>query len=343
MKRLKRGKHKLTFLVIREANQRVIRFRLSAFLLYLIPLAGLSLACLALILHAENLKVKLEKQELATELRLRSAAYKQVIDLKNLTIEHLQGEIIDLASRSDEVRHKVEQLEQLERQIREVAEGDLSSEELERLAAGENAGSGDRPVSIASYRDDNGMGGIEQPVDPDNAEEAAAFAKRDLSVLDRQISALLDDLSIAREDLIAYLHNQRVTPRFWPTDSTRVTSKFGYRKDPFTHRTAHHSGIDIGGKSGDPIYAAADGIVSEVGFDRGHGYYVTIKHAGGITTKYSHLRKYLVEKGQRVEQGEQIALMGSTGRSTGPHLHFEVMENGKHVDPMTYLENEQKE
>lgn len=337
----KRGKQRFTFLVIREANQKVIRFRLSAWLLYAIPLIGLSMIGLALFLHADNQKVKLENQELAMELKLRSAAYKQVIDKKNLTIEQLQDEIIDLAARSDEVRYKVEQLEQLEQQIREVTEGEMSTEELERLATGESARSNDRPVSIASFREqsERGMGGIEQLVDLDSAEEVAAFARQDLSILDEQISVLLDDLSIAKEDLIAYIHNQRTTPTYWPTASTRVTSKFGYRKDPFSRRSAFHSGIDIGGKSGDPVYAAADGIVTDAGYDRGHGYYVTIKHPSGLSTRYSHLRKYLVEKGQRVEQGEQIAQLGSTGRSTGPHLHFEVIENGKNVDPMTYLDN----
>lgn len=337
--KIRRGKHKLTFLIIREANQKVLRFRLSAFLLYAVPMVVLSVICVALLLHAENLKVKLEKQELATELKLRSAAYKQVIDLKNLTIEHLQDEIIDLATRSDEVRYKVELLEQLERDIREVTEGEMTSEELERLAIGETD-KDFRPVSIASYREGNGVGGIEQAIAMEDAEEVASFAKSDLSALDRQISALLDDLSIAREDLIAHLHNQRTTPTYWPTESTRITSDYGYRRDPFTRRSAFHSGIDIGGKSGDPVYAAADGVVTSAGYSSGHGYSVTIKHPSGMTTRYSHLRKYEVEKGQKVLQGEKIAQLGSTGRSTGPHLHFEVIENGKTVDPMTYLDNE---
>lgn len=337
--KIKRGKHKLTFLVIREANRKVIRFRLSAFLLYAVPMLFLTVVCIALLLHAENLKVKLEKQELATELKLRSAAYKQVIDLKNLTIAHLQDEIIDLATRSDEVRHKVELLEQLEREIREVAEGEMTSEELERLAVGESD-KDMRPVSISSYREENGVGGIEQLIDTEDAEEVASFARDDLSALDRQISALLDDLSMAREDLIAYLHNQRTTPTYWPTDSTRITSHYGYRRDPFTRRSAFHGGIDIGGKSGDPIYAAADGIVTSAGYSRGHGYNVTIKHPSGIITRYAHLRKYEVEKGQKVLQGERIGQLGSTGRSTGPHLHFEVIEDGKNVDPLTYLDNE---
>jgi len=343
--KLNRGKHKLTFLVIREANRKVIRFRLSAFLLYLIPLACLSLACIALLLHAENLKMKLEKQQMATELKLRTAAYKQVIDMKNLTIAELQNEIVDLASRSDEVRDKVEQLEQLEREIREVTGGELTSEELERLATGDIYGGDGRKVSIASYDDDEGygVGGTELPVDPDDPETLAEFAKQDLSKLDQKITSLLDGLTVARADLIEYLHLQRVTPSYWPTDSTRITSEFGYRKDPFTRRTAYHAGIDIGGRSGDPVYAAADGVVSAVGYERSHGYYVTIKHENGLQTNYFHLRKYLVSKGQKVEKGEKIALLGSTGRSTGPHLHFEVVENGKNVDPLNYLDKGKKD
>jgi len=342
--KMNRGKQKLTFLVIREANRKVIRFRLSAFLLYMIPLACLSLACVALLLHAENLKMKLEKQQMATELKLRTAAYKQLIDMKNLTIAQLQDEIVDLASRSDEVRDKVERLERLEREIREVTGGELSSEELERLATGDIYDGDGRKVSIASYDDgEYGMGGPALPVNPDDPEALAEFAKRDLSKLDQKITSLLDGLSVARADLIEYLHLQRVTPSYWPTDSTRITSEFGYRKDPFTRRTAYHAGIDIGGRSGDPVYAAADGVVSAVGYDRSHGYYVIIKHENGLKTNYFHLRKYLVSKGQKVEKGEKIALLGSTGRSTGPHLHFEVVENGKNVDPLNYLDKGKKD
>ena len=151
------------------------------------------------------------------------------------------------------------------------------------------------------------------------------------------VGTLKTQLSVSREQLIKKLNLMRITPSIWPTVSTSISSRFGYRKDPFTRRAAYHSGVDISGNSKDPIYAAADGIVSEASYDSAYGNHVIIKHASGVSTLYGHMKKYLVKKGQLVKQGDQIGLLGSTGRSTGPHLHYEVIQKGKSIDPMPYL------
>jgi murein DD-endopeptidase MepM/ murein hydrolase activator NlpD len=117
---------------------------------------------------------------------------------------------------------------------------------------------------------------------------------------------------------------------------------FGYRKDPFTEKASFHRGIDIAGKTGDPVYTTADGIVHTVGFDQFHGHNVVIEHSGGLRTWYMHLKKAAVQQGEAVKKGQTIGLLGSTGRSTGPHLHYEILKNGKSTNPKPYMPNKPK-
>ncbi len=117
-----------------------------------------------------------------------------------------------------------------------------------------------------------------------------------------------------------------------------VTSEFGYRKDPFTGKSAGHSGIDIGKPKGTSIYSALDGTVYVVRHSTtGYGYHVMVDHGGGFVTLYAHCSKILVHEGQQVKAGEKIAEVGTTGRSTGNHLHFEIRINGEKQNPRGYL------
>lgn len=126
------------------------------------------------------------------------------------------------------------------------------------------------------------------------------------------------------------------TPSIWPARGW-VTSTFGYRRSPFTGLREMHEGIDIATQLKSPVIAPADGIVIRVGFHPGYGKLVEIDHGYGVVTKYGHNSKNLVEPGQKVRRGEVIALVGSTGRSTGPHLHYEVLLNGVPVNPYRYI------
>mgnify|MGYP000867041337 FL=1 len=122
----------------------------------------------------------------------------------------------------------------------------------------------------------------------------------------------------------------------WPLGGP-ITSPFGWRVHPITGASRFHSGIDIGGDYGDPIYAAQAGTVEYAGWISGYGYAVIIDHGSGISTLYGHNQALLVSEGQSVSQGQAIAECGSTGNSTGPHCHFEVRVDGEPVDPMGYL------
>ncbi len=122
----------------------------------------------------------------------------------------------------------------------------------------------------------------------------------------------------------------------WPLDGS-VTSEFGWRTHPIFGTARFHSGLDIGGDYGMPIYAAASGTVIYAGWISGYGNAVIIDHGGGVTTLYGHNESLNVSEGQSVSQGQVIAMCGSTGNSTGPHCHFEVRENGEPVSPYGYL------
>lgn len=117
-----------------------------------------------------------------------------------------------------------------------------------------------------------------------------------------------------------------------------ISSGYGYRRDPFSGRSAMHSGIDFKGPMGSPIYAAAKGTVTHVGWKSGYGKVVEIEHGNGMMTRYAHMSRFDVKVGQALDAGDVIGGIGSTGRSTGPHLHFEVRINDRAVNPRKFLE-----
>jgi murein DD-endopeptidase MepM/ murein hydrolase activator NlpD len=140
--------------------------------------------------------------------------------------------------------------------------------------------------------------------------------------------------------LIDKLEEQRnilsATPSIMPTNGV-ITSRFGYRKSPFSGRSELHKGIDIANKKGTSVVATADGVVIFAGMRGLFGRIVTIDHGHGIITHYAHLDKTLKKEGDNVKRGDIIAKMGNSGRSTGPHLHYEVRLNGIPVNPTKYI------
>jgi murein DD-endopeptidase MepM/ murein hydrolase activator NlpD len=142
------------------------------------------------------------------------------------------------------------------------------------------------------------------------------------------------------QGLITHLEDQAVrlvrTPSISPTHGW-VTSTFGYRTSPQTGGREFHKGLDIAGRTGTPIYAPADGEVIYATSKRSLGNAVKMRHGYGVETVYGHMQELLVKSGERVKRGQQIGLMGSTGRSTGPHLHYAVLVNGKAVNPRNYI------
>lgn len=144
-----------------------------------------------------------------------------------------------------------------------------------------------------------------------------------------------------QELMQSFQGNQEIlvsTPSIWPTEGW-VTSPFGRRISPFTGQVDMHTGIDISGKVGTPIKAPAMGEVKFAGTDANYGKTVVISHGSGLTTRYAHMNTITVREGDSVNRGDVIGELGNTGRSTGPHLHYEVRLNGVSVDPMRYILN----
>lgn len=144
--------------------------------------------------------------------------------------------------------------------------------------------------------------------------------------------------------LLNFFEQQRArlaqTPTIWPTVGF-ITSGFGWRIDPFTGKQTFHKGIDIATNLGNPVVATADGIVVETKNDRIGGKTILISHGRGISTLFYHLDKILVRPGQKVKRGEVIGLVGKTGKALGPHLHYEVQINGRSVNPLQYILEEE--
>lgn len=153
-----------------------------------------------------------------------------------------------------------------------------------------------------------------------------------LSEFELQKYAEVEDALVELKDRLDH------TPSIWPTTGW-VSRGFGLKYDPFTGFKQMHHGIDIANRQGTPIIATAAGRVARVGKNGGLGKTIVINHGNGFQTKYGHLSEYKVKRGQLVKRGEIIGLMGSTGYSTGPHLHYEVIRNGQSLNPMNYILN----
>jgi len=157
----------------------------------------------------------------------------------------------------------------------------------------------------------------------DTLEEQLADRQRQLSVLE----SLMSTRSLG----------ERILPGGWPIIGGWISSHFGYRSDPFTGRGAFHAGVDFAAPAGSKVISTGPGTVSYSGYKNGYGYVVEITHPTGYLTRYGHNSRNLVREGQTVQKGDAIAIIGSTGRSTGTHVHFEVERNGNTLNPMKYL------
>ena len=162
------------------------------------------------------------------------------------------------------------------------------------------------------------------------------------SDLDRSLSSLGNALQLREAQLLALdkilqSRRQQVDLNNMPVHDAYVSSSFGYRADPLTGRTAFHGGVDFAGTEGSDVFSVADGVVTFAGQRAGYGNLVEINHGDGLVTRYAHARALVVKSGDMVSKDQLVAYMGSTGRSTGTHLHYEVLKNGKQIDPATFL------
>ena len=323
-------RRRYTLLIIPEHSGASSRVRLTIVPFLLAGAVFGLLIAFAVILLALRSEDALRIRALHDELAEAVDAYEASLADREQSIALLKSEVLRLTEEAGAVRQKLEELDRLEDEIAAIVEIALPGETHGLVSA-----SSDRKSGVAPLSYDGGVGGENYPVDESDAAGYGSVSM--MASLRYEAETLRARLAEKKEEADRVLERLRRLPVAWPTDSTRITSEFGVRSDPFTRRPAKHSGIDLGGSSGDPVYAAGGGVVIESAYNRSRGHYIMIEHDSGYKSVYMHLRKRLASEGQKVEQGEQIGLLGSSGRSTGPHLHFEIWKDGQAVDPLPYL------
>jgi murein DD-endopeptidase MepM/ murein hydrolase activator NlpD len=182
------------------------------------------------------------------------------------------------------------------------------------------------------------LGGAESGADGQPAQIPDLTAMVD--ELQTQLSSREQQLSVLENMILTRELNKQVYPEGRPVQEGWISSYFGRRADPFTGYSAVHKGLDFAGPEGTKVTAVAAGLVIYSGERSGYGQMVEINHGNGLSTRYCHNEQLLVKQGDMVRKGQDLALMGSTGRSTGPHLHFEVLKNGVQVDPLRFVGEE---
>ena len=203
-------------------------------------------------------------------------------------------------------------------------------EDLDVSGSGGKGGGSGSPVNLAYT-------GIDPRVRPPHVIYGMARPSADLIL--QEIHLRTQSLEELVEDMEKELDRIERVPSIWPLahGAGRITSRFGFRRDPIHHRIQHHNGTDIAAKYGTPVRATAKGVVKSSSYDGFLGHLVKIDHGNGMETWYAHLRRRDVDEGETVQKEDIIGQLGSTGRSTGPHLHYEVHVNGKAVDAEKYL------
>jgi murein DD-endopeptidase MepM/ murein hydrolase activator NlpD len=249
-----------------------------------------------------------EARAVATELHAEREA---IATIRQQTEDKLDA----LAIRIGQMNARVIRLDALGRRLTEMA--DIEADEFDFSA-------------------DPAMGGPEEPALVDGA-SAAPEVLAAMADLGYQLDNHEAQLSVLESVLMNQNLSERVYPKGRPVLSGWMSSYFGRRTDPFTGKQAMHRGVDFAGKEGDTIVAVADGVVTWSSTRYGYGELVEINHGNGYSTRYAHNAENLVEVGQEVRKGQTVALMGDTGRATGPNLHFEVLHRGNRVNPVKFI------
>ena len=298
---------KFTVFLVPEGASKVKQFRLPKILpvLAFLLLAGFTFFGLGIIKDYRSLKAKIPHMTL--------------LEAENAL---QQKQLIHMANRIDAITLDMGELRKQEKKLKT----------LTNQVGAEDAG---------KFR---GMGGSDAILL--NPKENLRKADRKLvRTMHQSLDNLESEIDLSRqnnENLAKFLDDQKMllasTPSIWPTKGW-LSSRFGYRSSPFNEKREFHKGIDISTRRGAPILSPANGLVVFTGWKNGYGRVIVMKHGNGLKTKYAHLKKALVKKGQYVRKGETIGLVGSSGRTTGSHLHYEVHLNNVPVNPLRYIFN----
>jgi murein DD-endopeptidase MepM/ murein hydrolase activator NlpD len=315
-------------MLIPDANRRIAQWKIPILALFVVPCAivlAVVIACFAI--YSKFQQVQVDKAAMMNRLSHQINHLQQSQDEKKNRITELQNQLIDLSTQADQFKEKLGRVKELESELGDLANTSDALSGLQLSALDEDDG------QVAQEQ----IGGEVLPVTKQSVDLLAYDTRNHFSQLASELESSISNITTYEQIILEKEHQQRITPSIWPTRSHLITSRFGIRRDPFTAAPTFHSGLDIAGKSGDPVYATAEGTVTFIGYDSTHGNHILIDHTGGIVTHYMHLSRILVGKGEQVSKGEKIGLLGSTGRSTGPHVHYEVLKRNQPIDPTPFL------
>ncbi|WP_410771758.1 M23 family metallopeptidase [Fontibacillus sp. BL9] len=326
--RFKPANKRYTILIVPEGTTPVFRFKMRFTLMLTMLVTTAAVILLLLILAMVNRSHSNRIVSLEAELTSSTDRLQSTVDDKEQAIDKLLTELLELSEKSKTIESKMLELETLEAELKSITSGNRQANALNTAVANPPAQALDQ---------DGGVGGESNPLSDDDVRALISETKESITVSLNEMPDLQKRLEQTKVNVEKYKEMMEILPTYWPTDSTRITSHFGKRSDPFSGRLTSHNGLDIGGNNGDPVYAAANGKVTDTGYSSARGNFVTVSHPSGLQTIYMHLKENIASKGDAVNQGDTIGLLGSTGRSTGPHLHIEVIKGGVAVDPLNYL------
>jgi murein DD-endopeptidase MepM/ murein hydrolase activator NlpD len=350
----KKGRQPLTLIVVPHSERAPISFRLPAWLFPLVCVLSLAMltgmgffAINSWRLTQEIRELRQDRQlQLAREREMRSTILVQQEEVQGLSrlVQDFQSELVGVGSLSAEVRDLIglpaPQTTPVAAPAAYSESAYQSSASEQRFAAIDSEAKGGHIPSGLS--DSSMLMAVEQSQDVIGMQETLPDTLRELVELRREVLARMEKIEPDKRTNAADLEQQlrllAAAPHLWPTEYRRISSKFGYRT--LYGQLEFHNGVDIPMWYGSKVLATKDGVVTSAGWQAGYGWAIEIEHEMGFKTTYGHNSKLLVQKGDEVRAGDVIALSGSSGRSTGPHLHYEMRLGDVPVDPLKYLDTD---
>ncbi|MBP3040713.1 M23 family metallopeptidase [Bacillaceae bacterium Marseille-Q3522] len=301
MRKKKKKANKWSVILTSAADASVKQFHLSKMLVFsvvsLILILPVIITGLTIIMNG----IQLEKEDLSQQLAK-----------KEKEMEKMEAEFFHLQANALAVKSSIEEFKELENRLNNL---DLNL-----------------PIDTNGSEREDGSGGLFI----NNAVNNNQLISAQTLQMKEELPELIHNFENTVERILAYEKQLRTIPTIMPVNEGRMSSTYGNRKDPFTGITSYHSGIDLAAPLNTPVYATADGVVTEAGRNGGYGKFISINH-GEYVTRYGHLNDIDVEVGKQIKKGDQIGKMGTTGRSTGVHLHYEILKNEEFIDPYFYM------
>ena len=350
----KKGRQPLTLIVVPHSERAPISFRLPTWLLPLVGLLSLALFTGIGFLSVHSYRLTQEIHELRQDRQLQSAREREM----RSTILVQQDEVRDLSALVQDFHAELAGVSSLSAEIRDliglpVPENTPVAAPAAYFESAYRSTAGDEPFAtidsdargghIATELSDRSMiVAVEQSQDVIGMQETLPSTFRELVDLRREVLVRVEKIEPEKRTNPAELEKQlrllAAAPHLWPTEHRRISSKFGYRT--LYGKLEFHNGVDMPIWYGSKVLATKDGVVIAAGWQAGYGWVIEVEHEMGFTTTYGHNSKLLVRKGDEVRAGDVLALSGSSGRSTGPHVHYEIRLNDAPVDPLKYLDSD---